>query len=263
MIIMLSACNDKQANEKSATSAHNEGEVNIQLTAYSPEFELFAEADPFVVGKASNILSHFTHLPDFRAVERGNITIRLTVNNKSVSQQLAEPTRKGIYSFELRPETAGTGQIIYEITNDSGSYQVLVTGIIVYDNEEEAFIAAEKSRVSTTNSVVFTKEQSWKIAFSTGLPSVEPFGQVIKTTALVQSALGDEVMVSASTNGMIMFSGAAVTEGSTVAQGQALFSISGSSLADNNIGVRILEAQNNYEKTLREYEEKGIWRRIR
>ena len=96
---------------------------------------------------------------------------------------------------------------------------------------------------------VFTKEQSWKIDFATDHPKVEPFGQVIKTTAQVESAQGDEILISAKTNGVVMLSAEDVVEGKKVTNGQILFSISGRGLANNNLSTQYAEAKNNYEKT--------------
>lgn len=239
--------------------AHDEGtgdheEVKFQYTAYSKDFEVFAETDAFVVGETANVLSHFSRLPDFKALESGSITIRLMVNGKEVSQTLDNPTRKGIYSFDIQPENAGTGTLKFEITNETGSYEVFVPEVTVFAEHHEAHEAAENVMVSKTNTTVFTKEQSWKVDFATDFPRNEPFGQVIKTTAQVQSSQGDEIIVSAKTNGMVMISGNNVLEGKDVSKGQVLFSISGSEMADNNISVRYAEAKNNLEKAKADYE---------
>lgn len=251
IILTISSCNHKHDETHSDLA---DEEVKIKLTAYSADFEVFAEADPFVVGRTSNVLSHFSRLPDFKAVESGSIKIRLKIGNKEVSQFLDKPTRKGIYSFELTPETQGKGQIIYDITTGKNNYQLIVSDINVYANEEEANTAAELAAPSRTNTVVFTKEQSWKMDFATELPLIEPFGQVIKTSAQVQSAQGDEIIVSAKTNGLIIFTSDNILEGLKISSGQTLFTISGNGLAENNFTVHYAEAQNNFEKTKTDYE---------
>ena len=43
--------------------AHNE---TIQLTAYNADFELFAEATPFVAGQTGDIHAHFSRLENFK-----------------------------------------------------------------------------------------------------------------------------------------------------------------------------------------------------
>lgn len=232
---------------------HDE-KVKFQFTAYSTDFELFAEADAFIVGKKANVLSHFSMLPDFKAVEKGKITITLSINGNETKQTLSEPTRKGIYSFDIQPKTQGKGQLTFEIATDKGTFEVVVPEVTVFSKEEEAREASSKIVVSHTNTTVFTKEQSWKIDFATTFPTSEQFGQVIKTTALVQSSQGNEFIISAKTNGIVLFNSSVWLEGKDVTAGQSLFTISGSNLADNNIAVKYAEAKSNYEKANADYD---------
>lgn len=253
LALLFAGCRNDHGKE---TDIHEGEEVKIQLTAYSPEFEIFAEADPFIVGESSKILSHFSHLPDFKALEKGSVTLRLQVGTTEVTQTIDTPDRKGIYSFDLKPTAQGAGKIVYNIKTEKGQSQVVIEEITVYPSEEKAHEAAEKAVLSRTNTITFTKEQSWKIDFCTELPKVEPFGQIIKTSALVESASGDEVMLTAKMNGTVLFSGSSIPEGKSVAAGEGLFTISGSDLADNNLSVRIIEAKNQYERTQLEYDRK-------
>lgn len=250
--LIIASCNNNQNTENHDEHAHD-GE-KIQFTSYSNDFEVFAEADFLVVGKTSNVLSHFSHLPSFKALENGSITIRLIVNGKETTQTLEKPTRKGIYCFDITPKTVGKGKIIFDIKNEKGNFQILVPQITVFATEEEADEDFEKSLQSKTNTTVFTKEQSWKIDFCTEKPMLETFGQVIKTTAQVQSAQGDEILISAKTNGMVVFTNDNVLQGKSVSNGQVLFSISGNGLAENNSTVKFVEAQNNYDKSKSDYE---------
>jgi hypothetical protein len=249
--LYLASCNTNHSHEVEGTS-HDD--INLQITAYSNEFELYAEVDPFVVGKKSNILTHFSHLPNFKALEAGSINIRLIINGKEVNQSLDKPTRKGIYSFNLIPTEKGVGQLIFDIKTDQGSFQLTVPKVQVFTNQNDALLVAKaKTIVSTANTTAFTKEQSWKIDFATEIPKVEPFGQVIKTTAQVLSAQDDEILISAKTNGVVKFSSENLLEGKSVSYKQVLFSIHGDDLANNNATVRFVEAQNNYEKASADY----------
>lgn len=236
-----------------AEVAHHD-EVSLIITAYSNEFELFAEADPFVVGKSGEILSHFSHLPNFKALENGSITTRLIINGKETRHTLEKPSRKGIYKFVLTPENDGIGQLIFDIITEKGNFQLIVPKVKVFSNEHDAIHAAEAEVVSSTNTTVFTKEQSWKIDFATEYPLIEPFGPVIKTTALVQSAQGDEIIITAKLEGIVAFAAENVLEGKSVLKGQTLLSISGSGLANNNSAVYYQEIKNNYEKAKADYE---------
>lgn len=248
--LTLAGCNHKHENEIQSEPE----EVKFQYTAYSEHFEVFAEADPFVVGQTANILSHFSNLPEFTAVTRGAITLKIIVNGQTAEQTIKSPTRKGIYSFDIKPEVSGDGTCEYLIKTDSGEYKIIVPEVKVYSNVQDATEAAGKTIVSRTNATVFTKEQSWKIDFSTGYPVRKSFGQVIKAIAQIQSAQGDEVLVTSKTNGVISFSGNSILEGINVSNGQVLLTIKGSGLAENNSVVLYAEAQNNFEKAKADYE---------
>jgi membrane fusion protein, heavy metal efflux system len=257
----ITACNQQKTvqveghdHDDEAGLPDEQEDVKFQYTAYSPNFELFAEADAFVVGKTANVLSHFSKLPGFKPVEAGAIAIVLTINEKEVRQTLDKPTRTGIYSFDIQPQITGTGTLRFEITVDSGSFEVVVPEVRVFADHHQAAEAAQAFVVSKTNTTVFTKEQSWKIDYSSGFPSFGAFGQVIKTTAHVESAQADEIIVSAKTNGTVQFASQGVFEGNAVSRGQVLFSLSSSDLADNNLPVKYAGAKSNFEKAKSEYE---------
>jgi RND family efflux transporter MFP subunit len=251
LALIFASCQTNHNHD--AEEAHHD-EVSLKITAYSNEFELFAEADPFVVGKSGEILSHFSHLPGFKALENGSMTARLRINGKETSHTLEKPTRKGIYKFVLIPETEGVGQLIFDIITEKGNFQIIVPEVQVFSDEHDAIHAAEAVVVSSTNATLFTKEQSWKIDFATEHPVIEPFGQVIKTTAQVQSALGDEIIITAKSKGIVVLAAENVMEGKSVLRGQTLFSISGNGLAHNNSAVYYQEVKNNYEKAKADYE---------
>jgi len=251
LALAATSCN-RQSHESDQNDEHEE--IKFQYTSYSNEFELFAEADAFVVSETANILSHFSALPSFKAVESGSITLVLAINGHETRQTLEKPTRKGIYSFDIKPGTAGKGSLKFEIASDTGSFEVIVPEVQVFSKHDEAREAAKKAVVSKTNTTVFTKEQSWKVDFSTGYPETGPFGQVIKTTAMVQPTQGGEVIVTAKTNGIVILSDNNLLEGREVAAGQVLFTISGSDLADDNMSVKYAEAKSNFERTSADYE---------
>lgn len=251
LLLALVAC--KHDHEE-----HDAPEMNkekTQFTVYSEDFELFAEADQFVAGQASNVLAHFTHLPEFKALESGEITMRLLVNGIEAVEMLEAPVRKGIYSFNCLPETAGIGTLIFNIKTEDGNFEITIPEVEVYKSHEEADNSTGHA-TSEGNGTVFTKEQSWKIDFATELPESEIFGQAIKTAAQVQSGQGDEILVSAKTSGIVVFPVEKVLEGKSVAKAQVLFTISGSGLADNNSAVKFQEAQNKYEEAKLNYARK-------
>lgn len=249
LTLMISSCQHKHAEPTVKHESHS-----LLLTAYNPAYEVFAEADPFVAGQASHVLSHFTHIPGFKPLEAAKVTLRINVKGSEQSQTLDVPKRSGIFSFSLTPLAAGSGHIEFIISTVEGTSSLLIPGITVYASTEEANEAAELLEKSAPNAVTFTKEQSWKIDFSTENPGIAPFGQVIKASAQVQAATAGEMVVVAKTNGIARITDNSLAEGATVSRGQQLLTIDGSTLADNNAYVRFAEVKNNYDKTKADYD---------
>jgi RND family efflux transporter MFP subunit len=248
--VMASSCGRQQG----ADDGHDH-DVKLQLTGYCNQWEVFAEADPFAVGQNSNILAHFSLLENFKPLEEGRITVSLIVGEKGIRQTLEQSIQQGIYSFTLQPETKGVGRLVFTIETQKGKSEIVIPNITVFDNLDDAQHAAEDEAVVSSNAILFTKEQSWKVDFATEEVRKEPFGQVIRTIAQIQPAQGDERVISAKASGTALFN-ANITEGKAVNAGQTLFTIDGSGTADNNLAVRYAEAESEYSRAKIEYERK-------
>lgn len=251
---VMVACTHNHAHSDEE-HAHEE---NLQLTSYSNDFEVYAEAKPFVVGQESSILAHFSYLSDFKPITDGTITVSLIVGADGIRQTLEKPTRTGIYSFALKPGTAGTGKLVFDIQTPDKKSQIVVPGIRVFTDVHDAQHEAANAVASSSNGVVFTKEQSWKVDFATEACRKEPFGQVIRTMAQVLPSQGDERVVTAKTSGIVSFSGNEIVNGKPVTANQALFYIEGGDMADNNLSVRYKEAVSEYNRAKAEYERKQV-----
>ena len=232
-------------------------EENLQLTAYNNEYEVYAEANPFVTGEAGDVLAHFTLLENFKPLEAGKVTATLIVGNDKATQTLEAPTRPGIYKFSLTPKKAGNGQLQFVIQTSGGTSTIIVPEITVYDDKHEAQHAAAKAVASSSNGVPFIKEKSWKVEFSTEMCRREPFGEIIRTMAQVQPSQGDERVVTAKTSGIVTISDVGLVDGKAVGAGQALFYIKSGDMADDNLTVRFREAESEYNLAKREYERKS------
>jgi len=231
----------------------------LQLFTYGGGFELFAEASPFVVGDSGDILAHFTHLENFKPLEEGTVTVSLVLDEggEVVSQTLEKQERTGIYHFSIAPKKTGAGKLVFDLKTSKGVTQLIIPEITVYRTEHQAHEAAAKAAVTSQDGIAFTKEQSWKVEFATDLARLEPFGQMIRTTAQIQPSQGDERVVSAKTSGVVLFPNEVVVEGKSVNSGQTLFSIDGSETAENNLAVRYAEAESEYNRAKAEYERKA------
>jgi RND family efflux transporter MFP subunit len=250
--IALTACSQKP----SGTSDEHAHDESLRLTAYNTDFEVFAEATPFVVGQQSDILAHFSHLADFKPLKEGKITVSLIVGTDGVRQSVEKPIQDGIYLFSIKPTAIGTGKLIFDISTPSGNSQVTVLGVKIYNDEHDAQHAAVDEVISSSNGALFTKEQSWKVDFATEEVKREPFGQIIRTTAQIQPSQSDEKVLVAKASGIVQFSGNDIVSGKAVNVGQSLFSIESGGLADNNIDVRYAEATSEYNRAKADYERK-------
>lgn len=253
MLLAFSSCN--QANKNSQSEAeHAHDDISLKLLAYSDDFELFAEADPFATGKESSILAHFTHLENFKALSQGKVTVSLIIGTKGIKQSLESPERPGIYRFSLKPEFAGTGKLIFEIEGQNAKSAVIVENITVYADDHTAIHEAEKLAPQQPDAVPYTKEQSWQIDFAMTAIDPQPFSEIIKTTGEILPAQGDEMVVTANTNGIVTFSGNKAVVGTSVRAGEMLFAISGKNLTDGNTETRFTQAKVAYDKAKADYD---------
>ncbi|MBP5708348.1 MAG: efflux RND transporter periplasmic adaptor subunit [Bacteroidales bacterium] len=104
--------------------------------------------------------------------------------------------------------------------------------------------------------IYFSEHQMEKIEFAVEPCVVGPFGQVIKVTGRVSSLPSGSRTISSLTEGIVSFSSNNIVEGSKVSAGQVLFYIDDSSMSDNNLRVRYVEAENEYNRAKAEYERK-------
>jgi len=123
-------------------------------------------------------------------------------------------------------------------------------------DEHDAYPKAAEEVITNNNVAKFTQEQRSKIDFAVVEAHREPFGPIIRTTAQIQPAPGDERIITAKTSGTTFFSNDNILEGKAVSVGQNLFSIDGGGMADNNLLVRYAEAESEYRRTKAEYERK-------
>ncbi len=255
-IVFMTGCAHKQSHEHEHEHEGHTHNETLQLTAYSRDLEVFAEATPFVTGHDCDIIVHVTRLSDFKPLASGTVTMTLSAGGGIQSAVSDKPSQPGIYSFEIEPKKTGKGSLAFEIESDGKKYSIEIPGITVYGDEHEAHHKAAEAAAKSSNGVAFPKEQSWSVEFSTEEVKSEPLGEVIRTMAQVEPSMGDERVVVAKTAGTVRFAAGDLAEGKPVGAGQRLFSIDSDGLADNNMSVRYREAESAYNFAKDEYERK-------
>lgn len=253
---MVCSCNHAGEEHADEHEHHHDAE---QYTAYGAEFELFAEAEPFVVGQESKVAAHLTRLSNFKPLDSTQVKISLVVGGETITQTVDNPEQPGIYKCTFTPTKAGCGQLRVEVMQPGGvsvvchpHVHVVADHDALHEHEHDHHHHAH----TPSNAITFTKEQSWKIAFATDTLRLQPFGSVIKTAAQVLPSQGDEREASASASGVVVFTNPNLVEGTPVKAGQQLFVIESHGMADNNMSVRLQEATANFTVAKAEYERK-------
>lgn len=249
VIVLLTSCNHANHDDN-----HHHDETTFTLTAYIDSLELFAECTPFLLAESSEIIFHITSLNTFKPVHCDSVAVQLVVEKDLLTQTVVQPMATGLYKFNIQPTVEGTGKLGFVVALNGRKKCITMGDVTVFSDELDACQKAEKRAVKCATCVPFPKQQSWQSDFAIEQVRRELFGQIIKTVALIEPAQGDEIVVTAKTNGVVTFASNSVFEGKTVVVGQVICSVSGKDFADNNLSVRITEAKNNYEMTKLNYE---------
>lgn len=227
------------------------------LSAYSDNYELFVEAEPFALNNEGKMTVHLTQLSDFKPITEGSLTATLKVGNETSTQTVNSPAKAGIYLFSLKPKATAKAQLIFELEKEGKTEQFIIDDLYVFEDKHEAEHAAHDAHISSSNGVAFSKDQSWKIEFATEVAEQNAFAQVIRSTGQIQASQTDEKIVAAKTSGIVSLTIADLVEGKAVRAGQTLFAIDASGMADNNLSVRLSEAETEYKRSKAEYERKA------
>jgi len=248
LTFLFGGCVGKQEQEK-----HEHGLEPLSYTLYSDKSEVFVEFKPLIVGSASKFAAHFTILGEyFLPLTEGSVTISLIVNGKGIKQIIDTPSVPGIYHLSINPTTAGIGKLVFNIKTKNYIDEITIDNIKVYADEKTAL--AEQHEESGSRDITYLKEQAWKVEFANVPVKKQAFSNIIKTSGQILSAPGDEIIVTAKANGIVLFTGNKTIIGSEVNSETALFTITGGDLAEGNIDANYKEAKANYEKEKADYD---------
>jgi len=252
-VLLMVACQSKQNNSGNSKEGTATELPSLAYTIYTEKTELFAEFRSIVVGDSMKLAGHFTHISElFTAITNGTITISLTVGDNTVSQESTVSSSPGIFRFTIVPGKAGIGKMVFDIKNKDYTDQLVIDNVTVYADEKSA-IASQKEEPKG-NQISYLKEQAWKVEFANMAVIRQSFNEIIKTTGEILPAQGDEMVVTANTNGIVTFSGNKAVVGTSVRAGEMLFAISGKNLTDGNTETRFTQAKVAYDKAKADFD---------
>lgn len=253
-VLLMLACQSKQNNSVNSKEGVATTELpSLSYTIYTEKSELFAEFRSMVVGDTTKLAGHFTHISElFTAITDGTITLSLTVGDNTVSQTSTVSSSPGIFRFAVVPGEAGVGKMVFDITTKDDTDQIVIENVTVFTDVKTA--QSSKKEEPKGSEISYLKEQAWKVEFANMPVTLQPFNEIIKTTGEILPAQGDEMVITANTNGIVTFAGNKAVVGTSVRAGEMLFAISGKNLTDGNSETHFTQAKVAYEKAKADYD---------
>jgi RND family efflux transporter MFP subunit len=248
---LIISCTNTDSSTKSAEKAHLHIEPESH-TVYAQQLELFVEFNSLIIGETTKFTAHFTQLgEEFKAINEGSVSVQLIGSKDQPSYKTESPSSLGIFKLRLKPINSGKYDLVFTVKTKSFSDTLIIKNVLVFKDAQSA-LANQKH--SPEAEIVYLKEQAWKVAFANTKVIKRPFAEIIKTTGHILAAQGDEVIITANSNGIITFGNSNKQIGSAVNSGETLFSISGGGLTENNIDHDFTTSKANFEKNKTDYQ---------
>lgn len=218
--------------------AHHEevdGAKPWAVTAWGDRYEIFAEADPLIVGGVSKSHTHVTVLDGFAPLRAGVVSaiLRGADGAQSVFKQ-EQPVRDGIFSIEIRPEHPGEFDLSFRVESEAGTEEIpsgrvavgsadAPGGLIAPPTPPVADSTAATETAHPDADISFLKEQQWRIPFATAWAKRGAVHSSVRGPARVRAAAGGEAVLTAPLDGVVVPSpnlhvGRAVKAGASVVQ---------------------------------------------
>lgn len=101
-----------------------------------------------------------------------------------------------------------------------------------------------------TDEIAFSKKQAELAKLKTETVAQGTFYNAVKTSGQIQAPQGNEVVIAATSNGIVSFTNSSITEGTAVSAGQSIVTISAKKLLEGDPAAKTKIA---YETALKEY----------
>tara|TARA_B110000285_G_scaffold232638_1_gene304152 strand:- start:3349 stop:4842 length:1494 start_codon:yes stop_codon:yes gene_type:complete len=235
---------------------HSDEQVTLSHTVWTDKTELFVEFKPLVIGQLTSFAAHFSEMSKFKAIEEGKVTVSLVNDSKGIRNTTDAPTSPGIFRPAIQPTTAGVFDLVFEIETPLLKDKIVIKDVEVFENSKMA-IAGTPHQEENPNTISFLKEQAWKMDFS-NVPVIEDtIHHVINVGGEILPSQGDEITVTATANGILVYNTNNLSIGTSVSNDQSLFTISGGNVSNSNIQTQFAISKSNYERAKLNYERKN------
>ena len=255
MIVPLFIIACGQTKENQPADAHQHEEVGVQLTLYADGYEMFTEMGEAVVGERIEVLAHFTKLNTYKPVDNATVYMNIKMDGKTLfTTKKFKKHQAGIYEREFRLSKDGSYDFEFVLETGDKIIKFLESGVHACSGHHEE----EGHEEEAEGGVSFLKEQAWKVDFATVEVKPTDFYYTVKASGELLPARGSFQGITAKSSGIINFTKPLLDDGTHVKQGDALFSISGEGLSENNIENRFAIVSSKYEKSKADFNRKKL-----
>lgn len=258
LLALMSSCTHEHGegthSHGDETHAPHEAELEpFSFTIWTEKSELFVEFPPLIIGKESRFAAHFSDMVNFKAIEKGEVMVRLREGTKSVIENsVTNPSSPGIFHPAITPEKQGVYSLDFFLNTSSFSDTITISDVAVYPNEKAA-VAANPPQPEG-DEVAFLKEQIWKIDFAIEQVKRQPIHEVIHTSGEIQPVKGDEKIIAAKSSGIVFFKSKNLQAGRDIRAGENLFTISSKGLLQSNMEEKYQIVKARIDKTKADFE---------
>ena len=253
IMAIASGCGSEKSSQQPADTHEHTDEAS-QFTLFSEGIEFFIEYAPLEAGEESGFLVHVTHLSNYKPAKSGSVTILID----GVSVTSGAPHYPGIFEVPFIPKKAGSFHASYTYIGDDYTESVEGHVHVVQDHKdlhsEDTATGGHSNGEETEGEIIFLKEQAWNSDFMVSQMEPEFFHSVIPTSGEFLAMPSEKKNVAANGKGMVLFTRKNLVQGSSVTQGEHLFTISSKTMLEENFELQYQEWYNSYEKSKSEYE---------
>ena len=222
----------------------HEEEESIAVTAWGNHYEVFAEADPLVVGQLSKSHTHVTILEGFPPLKEGVVTAVLrapTGQEHAFRQERA--LRDGIFSIEIKPTQAGIFDLAFKVESASGAETIPAGKVSVGEGDSLGLLvapphygppAAPSTNPPAGDPISFLKEQQWRTEFATAWATKGKVHRSVRGPARLRPAAGGEALLTAPLNGVVTI-GTRAFVGMDVGRGEVVLRLTPRAGSDRSV----------------------------
>ncbi len=219
---------------KRGAEPHAHDQEPWAVTSWGEHYEIFAEADPLAVGETSKSHTHVTVLEGFQPLTEGIVTaVLIDSTGRPTAFTQPQALRAGIFSIEIKPQVAGTFDLMFRVEGKAGTEEIRSGRVQVGSHDSPGGLVeapASPDPPSETRAaerggdpVSFLKEQQWRIPFATQWAQAGSLHPSVSGPARIRTAAGGEAVLTAPLDGVVaasrrLYVGLAVSRGGSVVE---------------------------------------------